>query len=775
MIQAQNETYSSQEEKDRTRQDKRRINFSDGDRERHLRLLKEWLHPDLRDLVEVDWTRIPSSAIGYLVNTVKDSPFAPHLTLATCAALGNVSENTLRSMLGDVYALVSFIQKQCVTWDGKQLTKGVWNEYISKTERTAWRRKQIISYSSFTERHLPDYLERLDTGIHERTCPLYTSSLAPRFVEQHGGSREVYADQQRRRKEKSDVLAPLHSILVALIQLRKQALQRLLSAYEEACRRAEAGEALPLCFSYEEALVGVNRDARTVAEVRLEKRTVVLGFKLWNCRAWVERHPRDFTRGPRRRAREGTDGYHPKIDQYFVEYLGNAADLLWFGDLIANEVLMKLNSSKQCRRAREGDERTQSRLAYARSIGVLRGFATERPGLLNPAGSLNKWLQYHVRKPSGALVFDPVSLYRGCLFGAALATIALTNGSRATELLQVSADRFKGHPYKGKIPGCPTEKERVIWLQYLLPKGKKTEAERQLFPISPQSYELLREIAALLKSMHGRVPIVHPHPRNTKSEDLKPERYLFQWGVSPDGRDGAIAPEDVRTLIRFILHGLEFRSTQGEPFVVSTHLLRHVMSTAARHEHAVPPEVIAFVLHHQQSGLAIPVATEYYTRMPEEQRLVALGEFMIELEEQASSILLSMPDEGTLEQMNEDLLDVFERWHVLLETAFGFCGCVGLCPRGYNRNLCIGCPHLIPNPEKRPAAVTWRESYARQAEDLEEEGNMVDARQVRLQVQELDELINGMDIMQQAIEDGSYTPQFLLLPAPEKPEEPSDA
>ena len=52
---------------------------------------------------------------------------------------------------------------------------------------------------------------------------------------------------------------------------------------------------------------------------------------------------------------------------------------------------------------------------------------------------------------------------------------------------------------------------------------------------------------------------------------------------------------------------------------------------------------------------------------------------------------------------------------------------------------------------------------------------MVDASQVRLQVQELDELINGMDIMRQAIEDGSYTPQFLLLPAPEQPEEPSDA
>ena len=233
----------------------------------------------------------------------------------------------------------------------------------------------------------------------------------------------------------------------------------------------------------------VNRGARMVADVRLEKRTVVLGFKLWNRRTWVNHHPQDFTRNPRRSARRGTHAYHPKTDQYFVEYLGNAADLLWFGDLIANDVLMGLNIRREQTRGKEHDVRKQSRRAYARSIGVPRGFSTERPGLLTPAGSLNKWLQDQVRKHSGALVFEPVSLFRGCLFGSALATIALTNGSRVNELLQVSADRFKVHPYKEKIPGRPTDKERVIWLQYLLPKGKKTEAERQLFPISPQSYE----------------------------------------------------------------------------------------------------------------------------------------------------------------------------------------------------------------------------------------------------------------------------------------------
>jgi len=176
-------------------------------------------------------------------------------------------------------------------------------------------------------------------------------------------------------------------------------------------------------------------------------------------------------------------------------------------------------------------------------------------------------------------------------------------------------------------------------------------------------------------------------------------------------------------------------------------------------------EVIASVLHHHQKGLAIPVATEYYSEMTEDQRLVALAEFMGELETQAASLLLSLPDERTIAQMDEDLREVFERWHVLLETAFGFCGRVGLCPRGYARNLCIGCPHLVPDPRKRENAVKWRASYARQAEELEAAGELVDARQVRLQVQELDTHLNEMDILQQAIEDGTRQPVFLQLPA----------
>jgi hypothetical protein len=445
-----------------------------------------------------------------------------------------------------------------------------------------------------------------------------------------------------------------------------------------------------------------------------------------------------------------------------VEFLGDPSELFWFGDLLADGLMMHLGGVYRRKRQDCLLEHDPHRLAQARALGVSRGFGTERAGLLTPGGRLGQWLTFTAQR-SGALLLEPESLYRGCLYAAALTTIVLTNGSRLSELLQISADRFKGHTYEEKINGQRTGKQRVIWLQHLLPKGKSSEEERQLFPLSPLSYELLREIALLLREQHGCIPTVVLHPGHHKIEQLKPERYLFQWAARSDGRSGALSPNDVRILMRFLLHNLELRTTQGEPFVISTHLLRHVMATAARHEYDVPPEAIAFVLHHQQTGAHVPPATEYYSQMPKEQQLMALVEFQGALEEQTAQFALALPDERTLEQMDEDVREVFERWHVLLETAFGFCGRTGLCPRGYQRNLCIGCPHLVPDPRKRANALKWRQAYAQQAEGLEQEGAAVDARQTRLQVQELSDLMKSMDLLQQAMEDRAYQPAFLLL------------
>jgi len=174
-------------------------------------------------------------------------------------------------------------------------------------------------------------------------------------------------------------------------------------------------------------------------------------------------------------------------------------------------------------------------------------------------------------------------------------------------------------------------------------------------------------------------------------------------------------------------------------------------------------KAVARVLHHEQRGDAVPASTLYYSQETEDQSLALFASFQTDLEVWAASLLVDMPDEQEIADMEDDLRESFERWHTLLETTLGFCGNPDLCPCGYNRTLCIGCPHLVVDPRKWQHAVHWRNAYGHYASELEAKGSMVDARQVRLHVQDLERHIKEMDLLQQAILDGTRKPVFLQL------------
>src|SRR5258706_431356 len=98
--------------------------------------------------------------------------------------------------------------------------------------------------------------------------------------------------------------------------------------------------------------------------------------------------------------------------------------------------------------------------ATVADVRLEKRMVTMRDGLLTTSGCFTKRLSSTSAR-SGALLFDPESLYRGALYAAALATLALTNGSRLAELLQVSADRFRVRPYQMRKDGNSTQVERI--------------------------------------------------------------------------------------------------------------------------------------------------------------------------------------------------------------------------------------------------------------------------------------------------------------------------
>lgn len=167
--------------------------------------------------------------------------------------------------------------------------------------------------------------------------------------------------------------------------------------------------------------------------------------------------------------------------------------------------------------------------------------------------------------------------------------------------------------------GHPLTKQVKIHLQHLLPKGAKTDEERQLFPLNREAVGLLGEIRQMLEQASGAIPVVHPSRSSSKYEHLQPGRYVVQGAASPEGTTGIISVNDVQVLLRFILYGLEPYTAKGEPMIrVTVHLLRHVMATHARQYQHIPPEAIAlFFLHHRLKMLHGPtsfvsVVSDYY-------------------------------------------------------------------------------------------------------------------------------------------------------------------
>jgi len=636
-------------------------------------------------------------------------------------------------------------------------SRPIWDAFVAGRVLSSGEVSQLSKYDAFTAVHLRHYIE----GLDERNRLIWEAYVLPllptHFVERDAQRSQVDAATQKRRKERSDVLVPLFPLLIEIAQLRKQAAERLVKEFRKQRDRALSGEIqLPYQFLYVDRLVSISKEAETISSVELLERQVTLNFTLWNRSSWVREHLDRFSSDVRRDWERQVAAYAPGRNTYFLQYHGDAKDLLWCGDLIVNRAFAHLDMVA-----------SQQRQEFGRKLGEPKGFYTERGGLLIPKAIDVRWFR-DVLTPD-EIMLEPESFYRGVLYATALATLAMTNGSRVNELLQVSAARFETIVVDELKNQQSTGRKIGILVQNLLPKGAKTESERQFFLISDMAARLLREIGELLEAHHdGKIPIVQPY-RNQKAEDLPPEPYLFQWGATPDGRLGLLYAGDVQRLLRFLFHGLTLTTRSGEPIKIATHLLRHLLATHARQVQNVPAEAVAYLLHHRVTfpdsmrPLTSPEATAYYSRMPVQQLLALLFDAQSQFRSYRTHTYLQAPSPNTLEQMDATLRQVFEQWGLIGPTALGYCG-AGLCVRPDNRALCLGCRFLVPHYSNLSRAKMWRKLYALQINLHANHGHHVDEKQARQMLHHLDDIIRVMQIQIYTRKNEDYLPFMDTLP-----------
>ncbi len=709
----------------------------------HVAAFLAWLPADLRAAPGIDWEPVPSRVIGYLLNGNADGPDRDAIILATGCAFGNRASSAYARCI-NVTALLRRLRDEFDLRDQDELRRpAIWRRFVGERQLSPYESRCLFDYDCLTNKEVLRWLDALDPAERAawlpRTLPCAPAGLLPRLNQ----SRRIFIEGREQRKARTDVLVPLFPLFVALAQLRKQAMQRLVERFRVERRRVEAGEvALPHRFTMQETLRVVAEDAATLADAHFVERTVPLQFILWDRRSWVLAHPERYSKSTLRYAQQETAGrsFDKDAQRHFhLQYEGPAEDLLWFGDVIARNLLHDLADRES-------------------------PFAVSRRGLLQPSTHQSRFLLYGQRP--GEMLFDPECLYRGVLYGAALAMAALTSAARAGELLQFAVTRYKVELVPEFDAHLRKTGNRIPCVfQHLLPKGSTEEAERQLFLVTPEVAELLEEIVTGLEAKYGEVPLVET-VNSARAEDLTAARCIFQWAASGDGQNGLLYEGDIVSLLRFLYHGLPLYTADGERIALVTQLLRHLSATHARHYQRVPVEIVAHLLLHHKLVLAgragaeryaAPAITEYYTRMPMQEQLGLLYTLQ-ERHRITPDDIVVMPEASDLDAMEAHLRRVFEQWGAIAPVTFGACGSPGLCVRPDNRNHCLGCGFLVPDWRRAANLAPHREIIGRVLARAEEQGLRTEARQARENLAQLDGLAAVMRAQRLAWEDRRELP-----------------
>jgi hypothetical protein len=198
-----NKSFSNQEPLEPSDRNKHRATFRNADHHAlQVQSFYAWLHPDLHDLPGIAWTEMPGTVASYLVKTVGDSPYAPHIALAIGTALDAVAPLTLMQFAARLNFLLNAIRLHCDRWNGPaDLTRGVWEEYVARETHISRRIRCLRAYTILTRHYIVGYVQSLNAEQCRRVAPYILPVLPRYFLQQYGT-----APAQQRHKVPSEVI-----------------------------------------------------------------------------------------------------------------------------------------------------------------------------------------------------------------------------------------------------------------------------------------------------------------------------------------------------------------------------------------------------------------------------------------------------------------------------------------------------------------------------------------------------------------------------------------
>jgi hypothetical protein len=201
-----------------------------------------------------------------------------------------------------------------------------------------------------------------------------------------------------------------------------------------------------------------------------------------------------------------------------------------------------------------------------------------------------------------------------------------------------------------------------------------------------------------------------------------------------------------------LLHGMVFRTREGQVVPLKAHLLRHAFATHAVQVEKYPLDVVGAWL--KQKNL---VVTDYYSQPTP--GLVAdaadayLARFSTFLD--AGRLIERTPEE--LRQLHDEARG---RIGALAEVIGGHCTQPGFCPAKF---ACIGCPANASDPGKRHQILS-RLAWARtQRQEAVRQGLSLDAARFDQDIRACRTMLREMDLVERWRADDEYVHLTLTL------------
>jgi hypothetical protein len=616
-------------------------------------------------------------------------------------------------------------------------------------DESQYIRNHFLTLYTTAAKQTSKWLKTLPENDRKRYQRFVLPFVDPSLTEGLTNRKGVFDEQRRKRKSETNAIVPHFSKVRSESHFRFSKVARLRQAYHEAMKEIKSGEyELPFAFFYDE---GGDPEKGIPAQERLH-------FRIWDRRSFVLAHQSDYSSSTVHHALYYLDHY--STPHYLLEFvraqrlIGDAPpEGFWFEELLRAGLLGTGPFRKDTAEATRKRELLRS-WGYGQEGSMnITTFHTDNSGVLNWSVTDARFMDKAQKFAEG--VFIPVEpFYVAALFGLFATDLFTTTGARMNEAQQCRLDQ--GGFVRLEMPapaGAKDQSTRVRYALRMIPKGERTDKLATYF-VGKETERLIEKVAHMLAEHYGldvgkgeMLPVVEFYACSRRAHRFGPARYLFQYN------NKHFSSESIHACMRFLLHGMVFRTSDGKLVIVQSHLLRHAFATHAVYEEGIPVDIVREMLH--QKDISV---TEYYSQPTEAIVADAADALLARLSAHINvrETLLRSPEE-----LQQQYGEAEKSVGALGEVPGGHCTCGIVCPV---QRMCIGCSFKVPDPSKRDQIIEKKRWAEQRLDRCIEEGLVIDAEKLKQTIRDCDTELQEVDMIEAYRKDESRVALIQIEP-----------